>query len=217
MENSVQRKPAARPANARAGRPAGQPARRGPGAQPKRPLDELERFCVKFLKKMPVIGAVPFDGAVSKIQDVTSILLYRQGQFQVQMFAVPENTIIPEHTHPNVDSIEVYVGGNIHFSHSGKYAYDAASLIAAAGPLKLASKRGTMIRVRPNDIHGGVFGKGGGVFLSVQHWLNGVEPHCVAADYDGITMGDHHLANVKYGKAKAKKKLTAKDAASLEH
>ena len=71
--------------------------------------------------------------------------------------------------------------------------------------------------LRPNDVHGGVFGEGGGVFLSVQHWLNGVKPHCVSADYDGITMGEHHLAGVKYGEAKAKKKLTAKDAASLEH
>lgn len=187
------------------------------GQRPRRKLDALETFCARFLKEMPVIGAVPFAGAVSKIQDVTSILLYRHGQFQVQMFAVPEGTIIPEHTHPNVDSIEVYVGGNIHFSHSGKYAFAPETVTANSGPLKTAAKRGTMIRVRPNDVHGGVFGEGGGVFLSVQHWLNGVKPHCVAADYDGITMGEHHLANVKYGKAQAKKKLTPKDAARLEH
>ena len=166
---------------------------------------------------MPVIGAVPFAGAVSKVEDVTSILLYRKDQFQVQMFAVPEGTIIPEHTHPNVDSFEVYVGGNIMFSHSGKYIFPEGSIVAMNGPLKCANKRGARIRVRPNDVHGGVFGEGGGVFLSVQHWLNGVKPHCVSADYDGITMGEHHLAGVKYGDAKAKKKLTAKDAASLEH
>ena len=174
------------PAQNRGPRQAGQP--RGRVKRTKRPLDELERFCVSFLEKMTVLGAVPFEGAVSKIENVTGILLYRSGQFQVQMFAVPEGTIIPEHTHPNVDSIEVYMGGNIHFSHSGKYSYDGAFLIPDGGPLGLAKKRGNLIRVRPNDIHGGVFGKGGGVFLSVQHWLNGVTPHCVAADYDGITM-----------------------------
>jgi len=179
-------------------------------------VDELEKFCDWFLKEMPVLGAVPFAGAVSKVQDVTSILLFRKDQFQVQMFAVPEGTIIPEHTHPNVDSIEVYVGGNIHFSHSGKYVYPADQLRPMDGPLKLPFKRGMTIRVRPNDVHGGVFGEGGGVFLSVQHWLNGVQPHCVSADYDGITMGDDHLAKVVHGEASAKKKLTAKDAASLE-
>lgn len=181
-----------------------------------RVVDQLEKFCSWFLKKMPVIGAVPFQGAVSKVEDVTAILLYRKDQFQVQMFAVPEGTIIPEHTHPNVDSIEVYVGGNIRFSHSGKYVYPEDQLYALSGPLGCAFKRGTTIRVHPNDVHGGVFGEGGGVFLSVQHWLNGVKPHCVAADYSGTTMGEHHLAQVVTGEAKAKPKLTAKDAASLE-
>ena len=164
---------------------------------------------------MPVIGAVPFQNAVWKIQDVTSILLYRKGQFQVQMFAVPEHTIVPEHTHPNVDSIEVYVGGNIAFSHSGKYIVPKDTIVPK-GPLGLCSRRGLRVRVRPNDVHGGVVGEGGGVFLSVQHWLNGVEPHCVAADYTGLAMGEHHLSKVVYGDASAKKKQTAKDAASLE-
>jgi len=149
------------------------PARTAGKPWPRRKLDELETFCVNFLKKAPVIGAVPFAGAVSMIENVTSILLYRKGQFQVQMFAVPEGTVIPEHTHPNVDSIEVYVGGNIRFSHSGKYVYREDELFEN-GPMGLASRRGLTIRVHPNDLHGGTFGKGGGVFLSVQHWLNGV-------------------------------------------
>ncbi len=180
-------------------------------------MDDLDNFCAWFLKNMPVIGAVPFAGAVSRVENVTSILLYRRDQFQVQMFAVPEGTIIPEHTHPNVDSIEVYVGGNIMFSHRGKYIFQRDEVRELDGPYKNASKRGATIRVRPNDLHGGVFGEGGGVFLSVQKWLNGVKPHCVSADYDGVTMGEHHLGKVVHGKAKAKKKLTAKDAASLEH
>jgi hypothetical protein len=140
----------------------------------------------------------------------------RRGQFQVQMFAVPGNTVIPEHTHPNVDSIEVYVGGNVHFSHSGSYSYPRETL-HEQGPRGLSSKRGTLIRVRPNDLHGGVFGEGGGVFMSVQHWLNGVKPHCVASDYTGVTMGERHLSQVVNGKARSKAKLTAKDAAHLEH
>lgn len=179
-------------------------------------MDPLEQFCNWFLNNMPVIGAVPFHGAVSKIEDVTSILLYRRDQFQVQMFAVPGGTVIPEHIHPNVDSIEVYVGGNIRFSHSGKYVSPASELFANNGPLGLASKRGLTVRVRPNDIHGGTFGEGGGVFLSVQHWLNGVAPHCVAADYSGITMGQDHLSKVVCGEAISKPNLIAQDAASLE-
>jgi len=54
------------------------------------------------------------------------------------------------------------------------------------------------------------------VFMSIQHWLNGVEPHCVALDYDGIVVGDDHLRDVKHGKATAKVDLTWRDAASKE-
>lgn len=179
-------------------------------------MDVLENFCTTFLNKAPVLGAVPFAGAVSKIEDVTAILLYRQDQFQVQMFAVPEGTIIPEHAHPNVDSFEVYVGGNIQLSLDGRHVYPPAILFEKQGPLKLASRRGERVRVRPNQIHGATIGAGGAVFLSIQHWLNGIKPHCVAADYNGVAMGEHHLAQVKFGKATTKKKLSAKDAASLE-
>jgi Protein of unknown function (DUF1637). len=179
-------------------------------------VDELEKFCAWFLKNVPVVGAVPFHDAVHKVQDVTSILLYRRDQFQVQMFACPKGTIIPEHRHPNVDTIQVYVGGNIRFSNNGSYVYPESGLFALKGPLGCASKRGQMFRVRPNDVHGGVVGEGGAVFFAVQHWLNAVKPHCVGSDYDGITMGDDHLAQVVSGEAKTKRKLTAKDAASLE-
>lgn len=164
-------------------------------------MDELKNFADWFLKSVNVLGAVPFAGAVDRIENVTSVLMYRKDQFQVQMFIVPEGTVIPEHVHPNVDSLEVYVGGNIRFSHSGKFVSPPEDVVANDGPLGLAKVRGQMVRVRPNDIHGGVFGKGGGVFLSIQHWLNGVKPHCVARDYTGMTMGPDHMQKVVFGEA----------------
>lgn len=182
-----------------------------------RELDPLERYCAEFLTQTPIHGFVPFAQAVWMVENVTSILLDRRGQFQVQMFAMLPGTIIPEHTHPNVDSIEVYVGGNMRLSHLGKYFCPEDEIFESPGPLGLASKRGMMVRVHPQDPHGGVIGEGGGVFMSVQHWLNGVKPHCVAADYDGVTLGEKHLSQVVCGTASAKKKLTPKDAASLEH
>jgi len=177
--------------------------------------DQLEGFLHWFLQTMPNLGMIPLHGAVDKIEDVYSVLWYREPPFQVQMFIVPPNYVIPEHTHPNVDSFEVYLGGQIRFSHSGKWVVPADAL-ETEGPLKTASLRGYTIRVKPDDLHGGTFGPSGGVFLSVQHWLNGVEPHCVAADYDGVVMGPDHLAKVVNGDAKLQDNLTAKDAASGE-
>lgn len=180
-----------------------------------RPADPLENFLKQFLQKGSPIGYVPLHGAVRYIDGVTAVLWYRKAPFQVQMFVVPPNHIIPEHTHPNVDSYEVYVGGQIRFSHSGKFLFVDADLDEPTEN-GLPKKRGGIIRVRPSDLHGGTFGPSGGVFFSVQHWLNGVEPHCVSADYDGVVMGPQHKAGVVFGNAELKSELTAHDAASKE-
>jgi hypothetical protein len=175
--------------------------------------NELDNFAFAFREKARVFGYIP-DGVVStyKIQDVTAVVWYRSDQFQVEMFIAPPNYIIPEHTHPNVESYEMYLGGDICFSHS-KYWVAESDLIKFPNS---NDKKGALIKVRTNDSHGGVFGANGGVFMSIQHWLNGVKPHSVALDYDGVVMGDDHLRDVKNGQATAKAHLTWKDAASLE-
>lgn len=162
-------------------------------------MDKLQEFANWFFKNANVLGFVPFAGAVDRIEDVTSILMYRHGEFQVQMFVVPAHTVIPEHTHPNVDSIEVYMGGNIRFSHSGSFVSFQEEICAADVPLALPKPRGKTIRVKPTHIHGAIIGEGGGVFLSIQQWLNGVAPHCVARDYSGMTMGADHSSKVVLG------------------
>lgn len=179
--------------------------------------DELEKFCEWALNNIPTIGAIPLHGAVHKIEDVISVTWYRSGQFQIQMFIVPPNYVIPEHTHPNVDSIEVYLGGQIRFSHLGKFVVPE-EMYDTPGDYGLSQARGGLVRVKPDEIHGGIFGPSGGVFMSVQHWLNGVEPHCVAADYTGPTMGADHFKKVIFGEPvlKNQDELSAFDAASAE-
>lgn len=182
---------------------------------PESPIDPLEQFLDWFLKDGPTLGLIPLFGAVHKIEDVWAVRWFNRGPFQVQLFVVPPNYVIPEHTHPNVDSFEVYLGGQIRFSHGGKWVVPEEAL-EQEGQYGTAPFRGYTIRVRPNDLHGGVFGPAGGVFMSVQHWLNGVEPHCVGSDYDGVVMGPDHFANVTCGTPVLKDSLSKNDAASLE-
>ena len=177
--------------------------------------DPLEIFFHRFFKNASPLGYIPLFKSVHKVEDVTSVIWYRKKEFQVQLFIVPGGTLIPEHTHPNVDSFEVLLGGQIEFSHLGKWT---ATKEFNRGPTTdgLVENRGVYQRVRPDEVHGAVAGPDGGVFMSVQRWLNGVEPHCVAADYEGIAMGEHHLTSVKYGNASTKQKLTIRDIAHLE-
>ena len=53
-----------------------------------------------------------------------------------------------------------------------------------------------VVRVLPECPHSAIAGKDGGSFMSVQQWLNGVEPTSVGNDWDGITMGDEHTTQV---------------------
>jgi len=182
-------------------------------------VDVLNIFLNNFLRAAPPIGFVPLMNPITRIEDTTSVVWFRDEQFQVELFIVPPNYIIPEHTHPNVDSYEVYLGGQIKFSHTGKWVndYESEPSLEQANP-GTAINRGRVIRVRPTDRHGGQFGPSGGVFMSVQHWLNGVKPHCVALDYHGLTVGPDHLSKVKYGLAYVKENepLVPNDAATEE-
>jgi hypothetical protein len=162
--------------------------------------DPLESFLNWFKDHSPKFGLIPLLNAVHKIEDVTSVTWLRHEQFQVQLFIVPPDYVIPEHTHPNVDSFEFYLGGQSKFSLFGEWIIDENE-IKIPSDFGLSRVREHSIRVLPNSPHGGVFGPSGGVFMSVQHWLNGVKPHCVSSDYTGKVMAQHHMSMVRFGDA----------------
>lgn len=167
-------------------------------------MDELDEFLMWFLSQGPVLGRSPVMSSVTSFgQDeqggqVISNVWYRKDQFQVELFTVVGPCIIPEHTHPNVNSYEVLIGGQIRFSHLGKWmmsdTYQQDTTEDGLSPY-----RGQKVRVNHNDPHGAVVGPGGGMFFSVQHWLNGVKPSSVGFDWDGRTSSEEHLTKVKFG------------------
>lgn len=113
---------------------------------------------------------------------VTGVVLHREAPYQVELISVApstDGTLLPDHRHPNVDSIEAYVSGALGFTIRG-------AVVASSDPTRWAAdKPGSVVRVRPTDIHGAYVGAEGAVFLSVQRWLNGVEPSSVGLDWDG--------------------------------
>jgi hypothetical protein len=131
----------------------------------------------------------PIDAAFSLVTSggrIEGLTLYREDQFQVELFFAapsPTGSGFPEHRHPNVDSIEYFLCGEIDFRIRGKGLPD--DLIRGAAEDGAARLCGTMKRVRPTDWHGGRVGAKGGAFLSIQHWLNGTPPSSVVDDWIG--------------------------------
>jgi mannose-6-phosphate isomerase-like protein (cupin superfamily) len=130
--------------------------------------DVLEDFLHWWLQNRVICP--PLDNSLTHVKDTHGIVLYRQGPFQVELFNVKPNSEIVPHLHPNVDSFEVFLTGDIHFMCNGEWSYEQ----------KLGE---SITRVKPDSWHGGLFGERGGSFLSVQHWLNGVPPTFVGNDW----------------------------------
>lgn len=150
--------------------------------------DDLTIFAKWWLESRPLNP--PFDDNVLMFDGcVMGQTLFREGAFQVQLFSVKPYTKIADHTHENVDSYEVYLGGSFEGYKNGE---NQAPLIGdwlikteqitmgggAVNPLV-----GRSLRVRPYDSHGGIVGGMGALFLSIQHWKDGVHPSSAHLDW----------------------------------
>lgn len=152
--------------------------------------DELSSFAHWYLNSGDINRVyTPFKNPLLFIEGVSGIVLYRNENYQVELFICQPNTIIPEHTHPDVDSYECFLYG-MKFTHSGETVIDSEQALEETEGMPAYAYQ--TIRVRPNDPHGGTASKNGGAFISIQRWLNNVEPTHVSSNWDGDTMGDNH-------------------------
>ena len=138
-------------------------------------MEELERFKNWWLANRPF--NTPLMGSISKYHDrISGVVLYRQNEYQVELFITQGNTDIKAHIHPNVDSYEVFLCGDMVFTVNGE-SYNQATI-------------GGSIPVPSLSLHGGSAGKEGASFISIQRWKNGVLPSSVGynwIDEDGNT------------------------------
>ena len=144
------------------------------------PESELENYLQDFIKTSSICPWNIPKNNLSFVEGVTGVVINRKNQFQIEMFIVLPNVIIPEHIHPNIDSYEIAISG-MTFIHSG------ITMMTSEG-----SCSGMSIYVDHSHWHGGYSSENGGFFLSAQQWLNGVQPTSVGNDWCGDTMGIKH-------------------------
>ena len=131
-------------------------------------------------------GTFFIGGERDPFRGIGGIVLYRQENLQVQLFVVPPHCVLPEHTHPNVDSYESYLGGPLFFEKEGK------PVIPRDKIFKLENEASTIfpqvcfhaVKVPSFTAHGATTGKSSCSFLSIQHWKNGIEPTSVERDWN---------------------------------
>lgn len=152
-------------------------------------FDVLEAYAKWYSQEVGHgIPLCPASG-VSFIGKFRGIVLDRRDQFQTQLWICDPNSEIPDHSHPNVDSIQVYISGEVFLRLNGRKIIPEGSVETM--PDGLSNGYGTTLRVRPNDTHGATIGPMGGSFLTFQHWLNG-KPESVENDWIGNPLCDDH-------------------------
>lgn len=163
--------------------------------------DELAHFLSWYLQNMTGIYA-PVENGIHVCEGIYGMVIYRDPPYQVQLFTVAPDTVIPEHVHPNVDSYEVALTG-MEFYCNGKtvmpmwFNNSKDEINDEAKYWGLAQGAYNYIRIEPETKHGALSGPTGGAFMSVQRWLNDVEPTSVGNDWYGeATMGPSHTSQV---------------------
>lgn len=126
---------------------------------------------------------------VSKILPGLGITLFRKDSFQIQQFLFEPNTEIIEHSHPNVESIELYICGDMRLTLDGREIFNYDTNESASDGT--CPKNGGLLYLPPGSVHGGSIGPRGGCFLSLQNWINGVKPKPIHLDWVGQNGSTH--------------------------
>lgn len=134
----------------------------------------------------------PQHNSIFRTNNASAVVLYREGQFQAEMYIADPNSLTPEHNHPGVESIILYVSGEGSTSVNEKEIANPAPYFNAVNVDGTSVLFKQKVRITPNDSHGLMTYSKGFAFFSIEKWPDGVTPTSVAAHWHGETTGDIH-------------------------
>jgi hypothetical protein len=143
--------------------------------------DDLQDFAQDLLNRPRLLSRTRdlrwADGAMVAV-------IAREGQYQAELCTLCGGVLIPDHVHPQADTIEVGLFGAMRLVVNGRDPFDGAS------DDRIAKHRWTGVRINSADVHGGRVPPTGAMFLSVQRWAGPVLS--VLTDYRGALLGPEH-------------------------
>lgn len=138
---------------------------------------------------LSLLFQAPHD-AVQHLDGVMGLTIFQQPPYQVQLWLVRPNKEIPDHAHPNCETVLVYISGDLILRVGGKsFTFDEVSV--KTNPRMC---RGSTLYVAAGAVHGLSVGRLGGAFLSVQRW-NG-QMKSTDLDWVGDVLGSLHASRL---------------------
>ena len=137
--------------------------------------NSLDEFIEWYMTSgMPFM--MPVGSEVYRTENASSIIMFRQGRFQVELYVNDPLCKVEKHAHPGMDLIIIPIG---RMDPDGwPHAWGRTTELLKAG-----------------NTHGGNFNSPKGtVFLTFQHWKEEVEMISASANWLGPTVGPQHDA-----------------------
>jgi hypothetical protein len=142
-----------------------------------------------FKNKRPI--KIPFKNPIHDTDIACAIVLYREMNYQVEMYICKPNKESTPHTHPGIDSINMYLTGDLGFK-KGDGTYADLSMYQKAKEDGTHALLGCINEENDGSTpHTLKIGSSGGSFLIFQKW-NRENPSSVAVVYDGESLGEIH-------------------------
>jgi len=136
----------------------------------------------------------PFKDTMFTTDFAQSFCLYREGRFQVELYLLKENITTPFHRHPNVDSMFLYLGGNLEFGLPDK-TFTNTQEFQKEGEHGAHMLLGKIAVAMDGELHSVRTYDQGGAFLSFEYWQD-KNPSSVVVNWDGEYDGPVHIKTV---------------------
>jgi hypothetical protein len=139
----------------------------------------------------------PFEDPVYVTDISYSYVLFREGQYQAELYLVRPNTSSPDHSHPGIENIIMVWGGDVNTSNNGKYLdlSDCYKEPNSQGTNKLFGMCSD--KLTDKGYHALFAGSKGGAFLSLEKWPEGKKMSSVTIEWEGEAVDPNHAELIK--------------------
>ena len=132
----------------------------------------LKDFIREYMNNMCPLK-VPMSAA-RMLEGSTEVVLYREGQLQIELITLKRGRHIPRHCHPNIDTYEIIIGGGD----------DASAIVGNRSHHKGHKDR--IVLIEAGVYHEAwVDNNADTALLSVQYWHNNIPPSFITDDWIG--------------------------------
>jgi hypothetical protein len=125
-----------------------------------------------------------------------SVIVFREGRFQVELYMLSPNWSTPNHGHPGIDHKIIYLSGTIGGSRNGEFINDSAEWAKMAREDGCSVIMGHLTEYVGDDFHTVDVGPMGGMIAITQHWEEGIKMSSQSVQYIGTPIGPEHGARV---------------------